>query len=155
MRYANNERELLAVLHGLEKFKYYTAARKTEVITDHKSLEEISMKNIVDAPPRLQRLLLRTHQFDHTITYRKGKSMLLSDALSRDPSHKPEGAVEISGMDIQVHEIEAVSGVPLNNLENIRIRTEADMLLSEVARYILHGWPESCEGLAIDLKPYF
>ena len=155
MRYANNERELLAVLHGLEKFKYYTCARKTEVITDHKSLEEISVKNIVDAPPRLQRLLLRTHQFDHTITYRKGKSMLLSDALSRDPSHTPEGATEISGMDIQVHDIEAVSGIPLNNLKHIRSYTASDMLLAEVARYVLHGWPESCEGLAIDLKPYF
>ncbi len=57
-RYANNEQKLLAVLHGLEKFDYYTCARKTKVITDHKSLIEIFQKDVHLAPPRLQCLLL-------------------------------------------------------------------------------------------------
>ena len=39
--YSNIEREMLAIVHGLEKFHYYVYGRGVTVETDHKPLEAI------------------------------------------------------------------------------------------------------------------
>ena len=57
-RYANNERELLACIFGAEYFWTYVFGRHFMIENDHKSLEQISMKNLADAPVHLQRMLL-------------------------------------------------------------------------------------------------
>ena len=85
-RYANIERELLAVVFKCERFKTYVLGRDFTVESDHKPLEMIAMKNLVAAPPRLQRMLLRLQPFNCTMKYRPGKEMLLADALSHLPS---------------------------------------------------------------------
>ena len=56
--YANNERELLACIFGAERFQTYVFGRHFMIECDHKSLEQISMKNLADAPVCLQRMLL-------------------------------------------------------------------------------------------------
>ena len=58
-RYAQIEKELLAVVWGLERFHMYTYGRKVTVQSDHKPLEIISRKPLYKAPKRLQSLLLR------------------------------------------------------------------------------------------------
>ena len=57
-RYANIERELLAIVWGAQKFHTYVYGRRVIVETDHKPLESIFRKSLNDAPPRLQRMLL-------------------------------------------------------------------------------------------------
>ena len=57
-RYANNEWELFAFVFGAECFRTYVFGRHFTIESDHKSLEQISMKNLADAPVRLQRMLL-------------------------------------------------------------------------------------------------
>ena len=52
-RYANIERELLAVLFTCKRFKTYVLGRDFTVESDHKPLEMIALKNLVAAPPRL------------------------------------------------------------------------------------------------------
>ena len=49
-RYANIEREMLAVVFGLERFHHYTYGRKVRVISDHKPLASILKKSISDPP---------------------------------------------------------------------------------------------------------
>ena len=56
--YVNNERELLACIFSAECFWTYVFGRHFTIESDHKSLEQISMKNLADAPVRLQRMLL-------------------------------------------------------------------------------------------------
>ena len=56
--YANNERELLACIFSAECFQTCVFGRHFTIESDHKSLEQISMKNLADAPVRLQRTLL-------------------------------------------------------------------------------------------------
>ena len=145
---------MLAVLHGLEKFDYYTCARKTEVITDHKSLIEIFQKDVHLAPPRLQCLLLRVKLYDCTITYRKGKSMFLSDALSRNPKHESDAKMSkpIPGLDVQVHDIQ--TEIPLNSLQTIAQKAANDATLKQVMAYTLTGWPDSADDLPAHLKPF-
>ena len=57
-RYANIERELLGVVARVEKFHTFCYGRSTIVVSYHKPLTSIVRKDLVNAPPRLQRLLL-------------------------------------------------------------------------------------------------
>ena len=49
-RYANIERELLAIVFGCKQFHTYVYSRSFIVETDHKPVEMISMKNLISAP---------------------------------------------------------------------------------------------------------
>ena len=66
--YANIKREHLAIVFGCEKFLTYLYGRTFVIESDHKPLEMISMKNLIAAPVRLQRMLLRLQQYDMVIT---------------------------------------------------------------------------------------
>ena len=52
-RYAQIEKELLAVLFSLERFNQYTYGKKLYVESDHKPLEVIVKTPLATAPPRL------------------------------------------------------------------------------------------------------
>ena len=81
-RYANIERELLAIVFACQWFSTYLLGRSFIAESDHKLLEMIAMKNLANAPPRLQRMLLELQRYDVTIKYRPGPQMQLADALS-------------------------------------------------------------------------
>ena len=85
-RYANIERELLAIVFACQCFSTYLLGRTFVAESDHKPLEVIAMKNLVNAPPCLQRMLLELQRYDVTIKYQPGKEMQLADALSRCPA---------------------------------------------------------------------
>ena len=77
--YSNIEREMLALVHGVERFHTYLYRRQFKIITDHKPLEMICAKPIISAPPRLQRMLLKIQGYGYAVEYRPGKGMVLSD----------------------------------------------------------------------------
>ena len=81
--YANIERELLAIICGVEQFHTFVYGHSFKVYTDHKPLEQIQQKTLADAPAHLQHMLLHLQGYDCTIIYRPGKEMLLADTLSR------------------------------------------------------------------------
>ena len=66
-RYANIERELLAIVFACQQFNTYVLGRPFTVESDHKPLEMIHQKSLVSAPPRLQRMLLQLQRYDVTI----------------------------------------------------------------------------------------
>ena len=82
-RYAQIEKELLAVVFGLERFENLTYGQHVTVLSDHKLLEAILNKPICSSPPRLQRMLIRLHKFNITLKYKEGRQMFISDMLSR------------------------------------------------------------------------
>ncbi|KAL5509950.1 hypothetical protein EMCRGX_G005401 [Ephydatia muelleri] len=82
-RYAQIEKELLAVVFALEKFHQYIYGTNVEIESDQKPLEIITRKQLCQAPPRLQRLLLRLQRYNFTLKYRPGKDMVIADTLSR------------------------------------------------------------------------
>ena len=81
--YAQIEKEMLAVVFGLERFENYTYGCHVKIESDHKPLEIIQRKSLVTAPRRLQRMLLRIQKFDYEIVYKKGAEMYVADTLSR------------------------------------------------------------------------
>ena len=81
--YAQIEKELLAVVFGMEKFYRYTYGRFMQVKIDHKPLQSIVRKPLVEDPKRLQRMLLLTQCYIFGLGYKKGSEMFLADTLSR------------------------------------------------------------------------
>ena len=57
-RYANIECELLGVVASIEKFHTFSYGRSAIILSNHKPLTSIVRKDLVNAPRRLQRLLL-------------------------------------------------------------------------------------------------
>ena len=56
-RYAQIEKELLAVVFAFTRFHQYVYGKEVKVESDHKPLERITKKPLSAAPPHLQRML--------------------------------------------------------------------------------------------------
>ena len=78
-RYANNERGLLAIIFACQWFSMYLLGRSFIA-------EMIAMKNLTNAPPHLQRMLLELQRYYVPIKYWPGNQMQLADALSHFPA---------------------------------------------------------------------
>ena len=91
------------------------------------------MKNLANAPPRLQRMLLELQKYDVTIKYRPGKEMQLADALSRCPARASQ---EIK-LDMQVDYIAFMKPW----IEKLKDSTQRDPILAMVYQLTQQGWP--------------
>ena len=69
-RYSNIKREVLHILHGLERFCHYCFAREVNIITDHKPPVAKFRKYVATLSQRIQQILLRIHQFRVKILYK-------------------------------------------------------------------------------------
>jgi len=90
-RYAQIEKEMLALLFGLEKLHHYTFGRQTNIITDHKPRVTIVSKPMSKAPRRLQSMLVSALMYDFNLTYVPGKCIPVADALSPAPVNNNSG----------------------------------------------------------------
>ena len=63
-RYAQIEKELLAIVFGVTKLHHYAYDRHVTIESDHKPLEVIVQKPIHSAPKRLQRMLVQLQGYD-------------------------------------------------------------------------------------------
>lgn len=80
-KYQTTERECLAVILAVEKFRPYIEGARFTVITDHASL--LWLRNLKDPAGRLGRWALRLQPYDFELKHRKGRFMTVADALSR------------------------------------------------------------------------
>ena len=81
--YAQIEKEMLAIVYGMEKFNTYVYGWKTLAESDHKPLEAIFKKGLTSALKRLQRMMLRLQRFEFEEAYKRGTQMYMADTLSR------------------------------------------------------------------------
>ena len=165
--YAQIEKELLAIVFGMERFHHYTYGRHVDVESDHKPLEAINTKPLIAAPKRLQRMLLRLQRYDITITYKPGKDMHLADTLSRaflkESQHqKPEDhevmqVEKRSETERDVESINMLDYLPITStkLEEIKRATEDDPTMQVLKKTIQNGWPEDRKKIPKEIVPYF
>ncbi|CAN6720855.1 unnamed protein product [Malus baccata var. baccata] len=81
LNYATTEKELLAVVFALEKFRSYLVGAKVIIYTDHATLKYLLSKK--DAKPRLIRWILLLQEFDLEFRDKKGSETVVADHLSR------------------------------------------------------------------------
>jgi len=79
--YTTTEKELLAVVFALEKFRSYLLGSPVVVFTDHVALKYLLKK--AKSKPRLIRWMLWLQEFDLEIRDRSGAQNLVTDHLSR------------------------------------------------------------------------
>ena len=144
-RYAQIEKELLAVVFAFEKFNQYTYGRCIEVETDHKPLVSIVKKSLTSVPSRLQRMLVRLQQYEIRMTYKPGKEMIIADALSR--AYLTDKGTNNNQMNDEtegfVHAV--INRIPVSEegVEQIRKETALDETMQILTSTIRTGWPET------------
>jgi len=79
--YTTTEKELLAVMFALDKFRSYLLGTKVIIISDHVALKYLIGKK--EAKPRLIRWILLLQEFNFKIWDKKGCENLVVDHLSR------------------------------------------------------------------------
>ena len=154
-RYAQIEKELLAVVFAFEKFNQYVYGKTVSVQSDHKPPESILKKPLHHAPPRLQRMLLRLQKYDFILLYKPGKEMYIADTLSR--AYTTDTTVDNMETELAdaVHLV--VSNVPASDkwMREIREATGTDTVLLALRNMIRDGWRESRSAVASDLQQYW
>ena len=151
-RYSNIEREMLAVVHGLEKLHYYAYGRHITVETDHKPLEAIFKKHLSTAPPRITRMMLRIQKYDVEIKYVPGREIPLADALSRI---SPCPGDTIEGLNVSVHELQLHLNASPTRIDQIKEETAKDEVLPSLRAVITQGWPDTRSECPPHLHAYW
>jgi hypothetical protein len=82
--YSIYDKEMLAIMHALTKFRQYLVGSKFVVKTDHNSLKYFLEQK--DLSERQQKWVTKVQAFDFDIEYVKGKKNIVADALSRRPA---------------------------------------------------------------------
>ena len=82
-RYSNIEREVLGILHALEKLHHYCFPREVSIITDHKPLVAIFKKDIATPSQQILCILLRIHQYQMRIVSKPELEIFITDWLSQ------------------------------------------------------------------------
>ncbi|XP_074655641.1 uncharacterized protein LOC141909154 [Tubulanus polymorphus] len=149
-RYAQIEKETLAIVYGLEKFNTYTYGRKVTVESDHKPIEAIVKKPLSRAPKRLQAMLLRVYKYDVEIKFTPGSKMFIADTLSRAYLDSGSETAEFDSINM-------VRYLPISaaRLSEIRDETDKDDTMQILKEIILRGWPDERSSVPTEVTPYF
>jgi hypothetical protein len=78
------DKEMLAIMHALAKFRQYLVGARFVVKSDHNSLKYLLEQK--DLNERQQKWVRRIQAYDFDIEFVKGKNNVVADALSRRPS---------------------------------------------------------------------
>ncbi|MCG8048271.1 MAG: RNase H-like domain-containing protein [Candidatus Thiodiazotropha endolucinida] len=142
VRYAQIEKEMLAILFGCTRFKQYIYGRRTVVESDCKPIESIMKKPLCSASPRLQRLLLQLQQFDIHVIHYPGKKIPLGDALSRNFVSETFPNL-VQGLDTHVHTVIQSAPISDSKIKQIQDATREDAQMQVLIQVIETGWPEA------------
>ena len=153
-RYAQIEKELLAIVFACDHFEAYVYGQEeVHIETDHKPLESIMKKPLNNAPTRLQRMLLKLQRYNLEVTYKKGTTIVLADTLSR--AHL--SCVNVCEFSSNLESVDhtALLAVSENRLQQIRHASANDSVLTALQQTIQHGWPNDKKKVPTNIRAYY
>ena len=139
-RYATIEREALAVVWGLQRFRNFITGVSLTVLSDHKPLLQVFSPsyNLSAASIRVQRLILKVQDLDYQVQFRPGKLNVLADALSRFPTE----AADVDFLVVQA--ISCPDGLLTEQRRIVTAKTSNDPTLCAVRQALqTDQWPAS------------
>ncbi|CAN6680009.1 unnamed protein product [Malus baccata var. baccata] len=116
LNYATTEKELLAVVFALEKFRSYLIGAKVIVYSDHYALKYLLSKK--EAKPRLIKWVILLQEFDLEILDKKGRENVVADHFSRLVNASTDEADSLPLQESFPDE-QLLACVPLEEQENI------------------------------------
>ena len=108
---------------------------------------------MVDVSPRIQRLAIRTWQYDFTPEWIPGKQNSISDALSRVSPLELQDSDKEGG--ILAVNILQNSSFENRELEELKHATSEDTELQALKNVISTGWPQKRSSLSTSLQNYW
>ena len=153
-RYSQIEKETLAIVFGCKKYSEFIYGQKVTVETDHKPLQSIYKKGIHEMPARLQNVMFQLQKYDIEIVFKPGKSMFLSDHLSRSYLNETNDDLieEMAVNEIQLLSYLSVSPEKRNEIRKVTSEDRELTLLKDVTIY---DWPETKDTLPTELRMYW
>ena len=152
-KYAQIEKEGLAIIFAVTKFHQYLYGRPFTIYSDHQPLKYLfsELRQIpVMAASRIQRWLLILSSYQYTIQHCPGSKMASADALSCLPLPDLPAIESSSGeIDLLINQLSEA----IVTTSQIKAWTEKDPLLSRVHHQVLHGW--TVTNPDANLHPYF
>ena len=150
-RYAQIEKELLALLYACTKFDQYIFGRHVNAETDHQPLVTIMKKTIHNATPRIQKMILKLQRYNISLVYKRGKDLLIADALSR--AYQNDNESDSSNLDeYDIMHVEVLSNT---RLEELKTATQNDHTSTVLKTVIMRGWPRSYNDVPKEAQPYY
>ena len=151
-KYAQLEKEGLAIVFGTKKFHNYLYGREFTIEYDHNPLfflfsERKGIPHLASAC--IQRWALTLSAYTYTICYKAGREISNVDALSCLPL--PVTTLSDCLPEELVNLLDHLPTTLLSGAE-IRQHTDRDPILTKVRRCVLSGWPISQDS--VDLNPY-
>ena len=133
--YAQIEKELFAILFRLLKFHDYVYGKVVDIETDHKPLKSLhKIKTLSNAPPRLQRMMLRIQKYDLRVKYSPWKTLHIADTISQAALKNNE-----SEEDLEVHILEN-KPITCENVEQFQFETAKDEHRGKLMKTVINGW---------------
>ena len=153
-KWAQIEKEMLAVVFGLERFDQYTYGNRIVVINDHKPLASIVKKPMSQAPARLQRLLMRANRYHFEFRWIQGSKLTLADYFSRIclVGSDEKGDSQFS---TDREKWQKPNGISDTTVDKVARATAADPDLQKLAIIIQEGWPDDKSRIPSNVMPYF
>ena len=140
LKYSQLDKEALALVYAVSKFKYFLLGRKFVIRTDHKPLLGLFGRTKlvpVNANARIQRWALLLSQFDYDLCFKAGKDNVVADALSRLPLSDSD--LDSTTPVEYVHMVQALDDKNLS-FDSIKSLSKSDPVLKKVISCVKYGW---------------